>query len=102
IVVTNTIVQVLNQACWLRLPLNVEISAKIPLRDLWCSAKVPTWLGCAVLFRLRATRTNHPSTKGCSRRRHATRSNLQTTWSGWTGSRLAAWHGCGVETSATA
>jgi|SRR5215472_7414392 hypothetical protein len=56
-------------------------------------------LGWVVLcyFRLRATRTNHLSTKGCSRRRHATRSNLQTTWSGWTGSGLAVWHGCGEE-----
>jgi hypothetical protein len=33
-----------------RSPLNVEISAKIPPRDFFVSATIPTGLGCAVLF----------------------------------------------------
>src|SRR5215831_13818180 len=82
----------------------LSTSRLVPRYRFEISGAVPRYrLGWVVLcyFRLRATRTNHPSTKGCSRRRHATRSNLQTTWSGWTGSGLAVWHGCGEEASAS-
>ena len=37
---------------------------------------------------LRATRTNHPSTKRVFEEAARNCSNLQTTWSGWTGSGL--------------